>query len=625
MKKNNLIKENKSNNFYEVDEIVNKSEARRDVVNVGDSTADGEESELSEYDTQLEPVEEAKVSESQSREENLRRHTRSMGDPRPFRGNVEHGTQLRREMQKINDSWNTTLEDIVEFAFVGGTDDLYENPRTFQEAWNHADLKERAKWREAIRKEFHDMVNSRKVWRNVKRNEIPQNRRVIGCKWVFKKKKNGIYRARLCAIGYSQIAGIDHEYAFAPVVSETTYRIMLVVGLHYRWVMEIVDVETAFLYGNLEEEIYMKIPEGLEYFTGEKYDVEDAVILVQAVYGLVQAARQFFKKLRDTLVHDMGFKKCLSDQCLLFRQSDSGTVIVCLYIDDTLVIGNDAAVQSFKKELKLYFNTKEEGEMTEYVGCMVRRTEDSIYLHQSDLIKKIERKFGDRALKLRRYTTPGTPGVGIIRTSEEESCLNKEEQTEFRSAVGMLLFLTKFSRPDIANAVRELSKVNNCANPAHIKEMLRTIKFVLDTRNWMLRYRLNGPETKKIKWVFKAYCDSDFAGDKDNRLSVLGYGIYLFGCLISWKSRAMRTHALSSTEAEYIAVSEICCELLFVRQILEFLGFEVDCPIVIHCDNIGAIFLANNAKVSSRTKHIDLKTHFVREYIDKGIVKIIFI
>ena len=348
--------------------------------------------------------------------------------------------------------------------------------------------------------------------------------------------------------------------------------------------MEIVDVETAFLYGDLDEEIYMKIPEGLHLFTGEQYDVDDALVLVQAMYGLVQAARQFFKKLRDTLVEKMSFRKCLSDQCLLHRVNKDGTVIVCLYIDDTLITGDEKAVKAFKAELKKYFNTKEEGEMTEYVGCMVKRAGDTIYLHQTDLINKIERKL-----------------------------------------VGMLLFLTKFSRPDIANAVRELSKVNNRANQAHVKEMLRTIKFVLDTRHWSLKYKITGSDRRKLKWFFRALCDSDFAGDKDNRLSVLGFGIYLFGFLVSWKSRAMRTHALSSTEAEYIVMSELCCEILFVRQILEFLGFEIEYPIIVHCDNVGAIFLANNAKVSSRTKHIDLKTHFVREYIDKGVVKIVFI
>lgn len=130
---------------------------------------------------------------------------------------------------------------------------------------------------------------------------------------------------------------------------------------------------------------------------------------------------------------------------------------------------------------------------------------------------------------------------------------------------------------------------------------------------------------KKLRWLVRALCDSDFAGDKDTRLSLTGYGVYVMDCLVSWKSRAMRTHALSSTEAEYIALSELCCEILFIRQVLEFLGVEVDYPIVVNCDNIGAIFLAHNAKVSSRTKHIDLKTHFVREYIEEGIIKVVFV
>ena len=204
----------------------------------------------------------------------------------------------------------------------------------------------------------------------------------------------------------------------------------------------------------------------------------------------------------------MSFQKCLSDQCLLHRVNKDGTVIVCLYIDDTLITGDEKAVKAFKAELKKYFNTKEEGEMTEYVGCMVKRAGDTIYLHQTDLIDKIERKFGERAKKLRQYKTPATPGVGILRTSEEEKALDKENQTDYRSAVGMLLFLTKFSRPDIANAVRELSKVNNRANQAHVKEMLRTIKFVLDTRNWSLKYKITGSDRRKLKWFFRALCDS---------------------------------------------------------------------------------------------------------------------
>ena len=144
--------------------------------------------------------------------------------------------------------------------------------------------------------------------------------------------------------------GVDHEYNFAPVVTETTFRVILVMALCHNWQMKIVDVETAFLYGDLEEEIYMKLPEGIGLFLNKEFESNDALILVQATYGLVQAARQFFKKLRDTLVEKMKFTKCLSDQCLLFRKNKTGTVIVCIYIDDTLVVGDVDAIDIFKKE-----------------------------------------------------------------------------------------------------------------------------------------------------------------------------------------------------------------------------------------------------------------------------------
>ena len=123
----------------------------------------------------------------------------------------------------------------------------------------------------------------------------------------------------------------------------------------------------------------------------------------------------------------------------------------------------------------------------------------------------------------------------------------------------------------------------------------------------------------------EAYCDSDYAGDKESRKSVTGYGVYLQGCLIAWKSRGQKTVSLSSSEAEYLAIADVCTEIIFKRNILCFLGVEIDYPIVVRCDNIGAIFLSYNAKTSQRTRHIDIKDHFIREYVDQGIVKIIFV
>jgi len=123
----------------------------------------------------------------------------------------------------------------------------------------------------------------------------------------------------------------------------------------------------------------------------------------------------------------------------------------------------------------------------------------------------------------------------------------------------------------------------------------------------------------------KAFCDSDYAGDKDTRISVTGFVIYVMGALIAWRSRGQKSVTLSSSEAEYVALSEVCTEIMFMKQILDFLKVEVKLPIVVHVDNVGAIYLASNATTSQRTRHIDVRYHFVRDYVEDGIVKIVFV
>ena len=205
----------------------------------------------------------------------------------------------------------------------------------------------------------------------------------------------------------------------------------------------------------------------------------------------------------------------------------------------------------------------------------------------------------------------------------KEGLITGNEQTRYQSGVGMLLFLVKYSRPDITNAVRELSKVNDGATKNHMRMLLRVMKYVLMSRNKALHYKLRpGCSEKRI---LTGYCDSDWAGDRNNRKSVTGYCIYFMGCLIAWKSRSQKNVTLSSSEAEYVAISEVCCEIIFIKMILEFLNVEIEKPIKVFCDNVGAIYMSNNAKAGARTKHIDVRYHHVREYIVDGIVDIIFV
>ena len=392
----------------------------------------------------------------------------------------------------------------------------------------------------------------------------------------------------------------------------------------YKWDFEIVDIETAFLYGELEEEIYMKVPEGMSLYQGIENDKEDCVILDKSIYGLVQAARQFHRKLVSVLTTQMNFTKCVGDECLLMRKNSRGSVVLCVYIDDTLCAGHKEALKLFKEELKTFFATKEEGKLEEYVGCQIKKiNEKCIIMHQTELLNKIERIFGEDIKNMASRDMPFGTNSRVVRPGEGEELITKEEQTKYRSGIGMLLYLVKFSRPDISNAVRELSKVNDGATADHVKTLLRVIKFAIDTKNKVLVYKI--AELKENKWEMRAFCDSDWAGDADNRRSITGFCIFLNGCLISWKSRGQKTVTLSSSEAEYVAVSEVCTEILFIKTITDFLGLEISLPITVMCDNIGAIFIANNPKNNGRTKHISVKYHFIREYVVDGTVQINFV
>jgi len=224
---------------------------------------------------------------------------------------------------------------------------------------------------------------------------------------------------------------------------------------------------------------------------------------------------------------------------------------------------------------------------------------------------------------LQTYATPGTPGLHMV-----QPLIITEEMTArmpmYRSAVGTLLFLLKHSRPDLANPLRELSKVLDCPTEAALKELKRVIKFVLDTKEYGLKIK---PmiEDADDSWSVTVFSDSDYAGDAETRVSVTGFCIFLLGVPISWQSRGQRSVTLSSSEAEYVALSEAAKEVKFVAQVMMSMGIPVKSPIIVRVDNVGAIFMSENVTTSPRMKHVDIRYHFVREYVEDGFIEIIFV
>jgi hypothetical protein len=213
-----------------------------------------------------------------------------------------------------------------------------------------------------------------------------------------------------------------------------------------------------------------------------------------------------------------------------------------------------------------------------------------------------------------------------MRPEKGDPLISTMDQSRYRSGVGMLLYLVKHSRPDISNSVRELTKVLDGATQAHWKAMVRVIKYVLDTKNHALKLQPREGELPGISYL-EGFSDSEFAGDRDTRRSVYGYAIYQDGALVSWKTKGGKSVTLSTTEAELFAGSETAKELMFIYNIYKGM-YEVDylkLPIIIRMDNTGAIYLANNYTTGQRTKHIDIRDHYLRELVSRGIIKIIFV
>ena len=326
------------------------------------------------------------------------------------------------------------------------------------------------------------------------------------------------------------------------------------------------------------------------------------------------------------ILKQIGFKSGNADPCLLTKKDEKGIVLIALYVDDCLCIGNKEAIDEKVEELKKKgLNLKVDKNLKDYLSCEIHFSSNrrSAILHQSHIIKSIRKEFGKDVEGMQEYKTPGTPGQGMVRGSDGVT-VTSDEQRRFRMGIGKLLYLVKHTRPDIANAVRELSKMLDCTNPNAMKEMFRVIKYVLDTENYGLKM---APKSKGKGKMFdiETFCDSDFAGDKETRISIAGYVIYLCGVAISWRSKAMRHVTLSSSEAEYVSLSEAAKEVKFIVQVIESMGIEVEKPVVIRVDNIGAIFMANNVTTSNRTKHVDVRYRYVNEFVEDGFVKIVFV
>ena len=217
----------------------------------------------------------------------------------------------------------------------------------------------------------------------------------MGHKWVFAVKRSGRFRARLVALGYSQIPGLDFIDNYAPVVQDVTFRILLTnLSSNPKFEGICIDVTTAFLYGDLDAEIYMTMPEGYKIATEQNILDDECVVLQRPIYGSVQSARQYWKKFVNKLKKEKNFEMCESDPCLLYRNDEVGLVYLCMYVDHILSVGTRESIDKAVKDIKDCFEISVDGTLKDYLGCELHFSKDkrSAWLGQPHLLKNIPKK-----------------------------------------------------------------------------------------------------------------------------------------------------------------------------------------------------------------------------------------
>ncbi|KAK8934286.1 hypothetical protein KSP39_PZI015019 [Platanthera zijinensis] len=502
-------------------------------------------------------------------------------------------------------SW---LRDHIAFALSATEAEI---PSHFKEAMESP---EGGQWKVAMDEEMESLYKNN-TWSLVK---VPPGKRAIGCKWVYAKKVGSPgeadvrFKARLVAKGFAQREGIDYDEVFSPVVKHPSIRVLLALVAQFGLILEQLDVKTAFLHGELEEEIYMHQPPG--YGATHK----DLVCkLNKSLYGLKQSPRMWYRKF-DQFMQKEKFERSQFDHCAYYKQLPGGVYIyLLLYVDDMLIASSSQLeIDKVKNQLFKSFEMKDLGEAQKILGMEIQRDKSTgrVWLCQKAYLEKVLKKFGVDA-STKAVSVPLAPHFQLsVDLCPKDDAERKEMRSvPYASAVGSLMYAMVCTRPDIAHAVGVVSRFMHNPGRSHwnaVKWILRYLKGTVDTGLMFERQ-------SSVANLCVGYVDSDFAGDIDRRRSTSGYLFTLAGAPVGWRSTLQATVALSTTEAEYMALTEAMKEAIWMQGLLDDLGVEQE-HLTVHCDSQSAIFLATNPVHHARTKHIDVRYHFVRDLIEKG-------
>ncbi|KAJ0829337.1 putative RNA-directed DNA polymerase [Helianthus annuus] len=456
-------------------------------------------------------------------------------------------------------------------------------------------------WQVAMKEELEAIIKNN-TWQLV---TLPEGKNVVGLKWLFKTKIGADgelikHKARLVAKGYSQKYGIDYEETFAPVARFETIRLVIAIAALRGWILHQLDVKSAFLNGDLEEEIYVEQPEGFQV-KGEESKVYR---LYKALYGLKQAPRSWYSKI-DGYFNSNGYVRSPNEATLYVKTNALGIIYVCLYVDDIICTSSSGMmIAEFKAGMKKVFEMTDLGKLQYFLGLEIKQTHEGVFISQEKYALNLISKFGMTGCKLDDIP------MSSYEKFQVDDGEDKVEETRYRSLVGSLMYLTH-THPDLSYAVGVLSRFMQSPSKTHAGAAKKILRYIAGTCQFGIWYK------RGTKVELFGYTDSDWAACIDDRKSVSGYVFSIGNGAISWCSKKQATVALSSTEAEYISATSAACQCIWLSRILEDLGIKQENATTIWCDSQSAINLSRNPVTHSKAKHIELKYHFIRDMVNQ--------
>ncbi|BBH03528.1 RmlC-like cupins superfamily protein [Prunus dulcis] len=397
--------------------------------------------------------------------------------------------------------------------------------------------------------------------------------------------------------------GLDYTETFSPVAKLVTLKCLLAVAAVRHWSLHQLDVQNAFLHGDLDEEVYMLPPPGLR-----RQGANMVCRLQKSLYGLKQASRNWFSKF-STAIKRAGFQQSKADYSLFTKVRGASFTAVLLYVDDMIITGNDnTAIEELKRFLHNNFRIKDLGHLKYFLGVEVAYSKQGIAISQRKYTLDILEDAGMIGAKPTKF-----PMEQNQRLTPSDGELLKDP-SQYRRLIGRLIYLT-ITRPDIIFSVHVLSQFMQQPRKPHLEAAYRVLRYLKKAPGQGVLFPSHG------KLQLKGYCDADWASCPTTRRSVTGFCIFLGGAPISWKSKKQSIVSRSSAESEYRSMASLTCELVWLKYLLQDLQVTHLQPALLYCDNQAALHIAANPVFHERTKHIEIDCHTVRERIQSGLIK----